>query len=203
MSSSAAGYFAAMARSPTETIRFLTLDELARLLAVTRGHPRDRALFLIAYRHGLRASEVGLLRLDDLDFRALRLRVHRLKGSHSGVHPMQPDETKALRAYLRERPSPPSPILFPSNQGDPIARRTLDWLMKRYAEAVDLPPAKRHFHCLKHSIATHLLEAGADLRFVQDWLGHSNIQNTVVYTFLTARGREEAARKTFLNLPRY
>jgi site-specific recombinase XerD len=48
-----------------------------------------------------------------------------------------------------------------------------------------------------------LLEAGADLRFVQDWLGHSNIQNTVVYTFLTARGREEAARKVFLNLPRY
>jgi hypothetical protein len=112
---------------------------------------------------------------------------------------MQPDEAKALRAYLREPPSPRSPILFPSNRGDPIARRTLDWLMKRYGEAADLPPAKCHFHCLKHSIATHLLEAGADLRFVQDWLGHSNIQNTVVYTFLTARGREGAARKVFLN----
>jgi integrase len=88
LSSSAPGYPAAMARSPTETIRFLTLDELARLLAVMRGHPRDRVLFLIAYRHGLRASEIGLLRLEDLDFRALRLRVHRLKGSHSRVHPM-------------------------------------------------------------------------------------------------------------------
>jgi integrase len=86
-----------MARSPTDTIRFLTLEELARLFAVVRASPRNRALFLIAYRHGLRASEVGLLRTDDLDFRALRIMVHRLKGSHSGAHPMQPDEAKALR----------------------------------------------------------------------------------------------------------
>jgi len=94
-------------------------------------------------------------------------------------------------------------VLFPSNRGDPIARRTPDWLMKKYGEIAGLPVVKRHFHCLKHSIATHLLEAGADLRFVQDWLGHSNIQNTVVYTFLTARSREGAARRAFLNMPRY
>jgi type 1 fimbriae regulatory protein FimB/type 1 fimbriae regulatory protein FimE len=128
--------------------------------------------------------------------------VHRLKGSHSGVHPLQADEAKALKALLRERETP-SPILFPSRRGDPIARRTLDWLMKKYGAAADLPPAKRHFHCLKHSIATHLLEAGADLRFVQDWLGHSNIQNTVVYASLTARGRDSVARKVFLQLPRF
>ena len=56
-----------MPRSPTDTIRFLTLDELGRLLAATRASVRDRALFLLAYRHGLRASEVGLLRAEDLD----------------------------------------------------------------------------------------------------------------------------------------
>ena len=190
-------------RPRTDTIRFLTLDEFGRLLAATRESVRDRALFLLAYRHGLRASEVGLLRAEDLDLRTLRLTVHRLKGSRSGTHPLQPDEAKALRAWLRGRAQPPSPVLFPSNRGDPIARRTLDWLMKKYGAAAGLPPAKRHFHCLKHSIATHLLEAGADLRFVQDWLGHSNIQNTVVYTYLTARGREGAARRAFLNLPRY
>jgi site-specific recombinase XerD len=191
-----------MRRSPTETIRFLTLDETARLFRAIRPHRRDRALFLVAYRHGLRASEVGLLRVEDIDLKSLRIMVHRLKGSHSGTHPLQADEAKALKALLRER-EVPLPVLFPSNRGDPIARRTLDWLMKKYGEMADLPPAKRHFHCLKHSIATHLLEAGADLRFVQDWLGHSNIQNTVVYTYLTARGREGAARRAFLNLPRY
>ena len=192
-----------MRRLPTETIRFLSLDETARLFRAIGTHRRDRALFLVAYRHGLRASEVGLLRTEDLDLHSLRLMVHRLKGSHSGAHPLQPDEAKAIRAWLRASPQPPAPVLFPSNRGDPIARRTLDWLMKKYGEAADLPPVKRHFHCLKHSIATHLLEAGADLRFVQDWLGHSNIQNTVAYTFLTARGREGAARRAFLNLPRF
>lgn len=190
-------------RPRTETIHFLTLDELGRLLAATRESVRDRALFLLAYRHGLRASEVGLLRGEDLDLRALRVTVHRLKGSRSGTHPLQPDEAKALRAWLRARPQPPSPVLFPSRRGDPIARRTLDWLMKKYGAAAGVPPSKRHFHCLKYSIATHLLEAGADLRFVQDWLGHSNIQNTVVYTYLTTRGREGVARRAFLNLPRY
>ena len=141
-------------RSRTDTIRFLTLDEFGRLLAAARRSRRDRAMFLLAYRHGLRASEVGLLRADDLDLRALRLTVHRLKGSYSGTHPLQPDEAKAIRAWLRERAQPPSPILFPSNRGDPIARRTLDWLMKKYGEAAGLPPAKRHFHCLKHSGAS-------------------------------------------------
>jgi type 1 fimbriae regulatory protein FimB len=105
--------------SRTDTIRFLTLDEFGRLLAAARGSSRDRALFLLAYRHGLRASEVGLLRAEDLNLRTLRLTVHRLKGSHSGTHPLQPDEAKAIRAWLREREQPPSPVLFPSNRGDP------------------------------------------------------------------------------------
>lgn len=120
-----------------------------------------------------------------------------------GGHPIQPDEAKALRAYLGERPVPRSPILFPSNRGDPIVRRTLDRLLRRYGEAADLLPAKRHFHRLDHAVATHLLGAGADLRFVQDRLGHSNIQNTVVYAFLSARGREEVAGKAFPGLPRH
>ncbi len=90
-------------RPRTDTIRFLTLDELGCLLAATHGSVRDRAMFLLAYRHGLRASEVGVLRAEDLDLRTLRLMVHRLKGSHSGAHPLQPDEAKAIRAWLRGR----------------------------------------------------------------------------------------------------
>ncbi len=79
---------------------------------------------------------MGLLRAEDhRDVRAPRLMVHRLKGSHSGTQPLQPDEAKAIRAWLRERPQPPSAVLFPSSRGDQIARRTLDWLMKKYDPA--------------------------------------------------------------------
>lgn len=187
--------------SPTDTIKFLTPDETKRLFSIIKDR-RDRAIFLVAYRHGLRASEIGLLHTGDLDLKRLRLMVHRVKGSYSSEHPMQPDEVKALRSYLRSR-KVDSPTLFPSRRRDPISRRTLDWLMKRYGTRAKLPEDKQHFHCLKHSIATHLLEVGADLRFVQDWLGHRNIQNTLVYTFLTSTVRDEKARTLFLKLPHY
>jgi type 1 fimbriae regulatory protein FimB/type 1 fimbriae regulatory protein FimE len=183
-----------------ETIKFLSMDEIRRLFSVITDR-RNRALFLIAYRHGLRAGEMGLLQTDDLDFKNLRAMFHRLKGSFSGQHPLQPDEVRALKAHLKSRKS--NMVLFASSRGTPISTRTLDWLMKGYGEKAQIPPDKRHFHVLKHSIATHLLEAGADLRFVQDWLGHANIQNTVIYASLTSRSRDENARKLFLKMPRY
>ena len=134
----------------TETIAFLTQDESARLFHELGDHKRNKAMFLVAYRHGLRASEVGLLQTSDVDFRKLRIMLHRLKGSYSGEHPLQPDEAKALKAHLRSR-THDSPVLFTSNRGDPISRRTLDWLMKTYAARANIPPLKRHFHVLKHS----------------------------------------------------
>ncbi len=185
----------------SETIKFLTLDETRRLFAQITDK-RDKAIFLIAYRHGLRASEVGLLRVSDLDLKRLKIMLHRLKGSLSGGHPLQADEARALKAWLKHRGTE-SPILFPSRRNLPISRQMLDVLMKEYAERAAIPGDKRHFHVLKHSIATHLLEAGAELRFVQDWLGHSNIQNTVIYTALVSTSREEKARHYFLKLPRF
>lgn len=184
----------------SETIKFLTLDETRRLFAGITDK-RDKAIFLLAYRHGLRASEIGLLRVSDLDLKRLRVMLHRLKGSLSGEHPLQTDEARALKAWLKSRDTD-SPILFPSRRGLPISRQMLDVLMKGYGEEAAIPTDKRHFHVLKHSIATHLLDASAELRFVQDWLGHSNIQNTVIYAALVSTSREAKARQYFLKLPR-
>ena len=179
----------------TETIHYLTQEELKRLLKQVASK-RDKALILLAYSYGLRASEVGLLRREDLDFERLKIRIHRLKGSISSEYPLRPEVAKALKSYLRTRKDN-SPILFPSRRGLPINRRTLDYLMKKYGEKAKIPKEKRHFHVLKHSIATHLLDAGADIMFVKDWLGHKNIQNTIVYSQLTSRTRDEQARRVF------
>src|SRR2546423_8643811 len=166
-------------RRQERTIHFLTQDELRQLFKVMHSK-RDKAIFLVAYRHGLRASEIGLLQRADVDVKQGRISIHRLKGSISGVYPMQPDVLKAVRSYVRTR-ADESPYLFVSNRNVPISRFMLHHLMQVYGEVAGLPVEKRKFHCLKHSIATHLLDAGADLAFVKDWLGHANIQNTTIY----------------------
>jgi integrase len=101
-------------RRAAPTITFLTQDELKRLVAVVKDK-RDRAIILLAYRHGLRASEIGLLQRADLDLKQGRITIHRLKGSISGIYPMQPDVIKLLRSYLRDR-TDSSPYLFISNR---------------------------------------------------------------------------------------
>jgi site-specific recombinase XerD len=176
-------------------IQVLTQEEVRRLFDVIT-HKRDRGLFRMTYRHGLRASEVGLVRRNDADLRTGRLTVHRLKGSLSGVYPIQPDTHKLLKAYLRSR-TDVSPYLFVSNRQVPISRYALWHLMQNYGDAAGLPPEKRTFHILKHSIATHLLDAGAGLAFVRDWLGHANIQNTLVYARVTTVKRDAEARRLF------
>jgi integrase len=94
-------------RGQKRVIHFLTQDELRRLFKVIRSK-RDRAIFLVAYRHGLRASEVGLLHRTDVDAQQGRIMIHRLKGFLSGLYPLQPDVLKAIRAYLRTRTVPVS-----------------------------------------------------------------------------------------------
>jgi site-specific recombinase XerD len=157
-----------------QKIHSLTQPELRALFRVIT-RKRDRALFLVAYRHGLRASEVGLLQVDDLNLAQQRLTVRRVKRSLRGISPRRADEVTALKAHLRERKSH-APALFLSQRGTPISRRQLDTLMKHSGELADIPAAQRHFHALKPSIAPHLLDAGADLRFAQDWVGHASIR---------------------------
>src|SRR5438093_10647850 len=113
-----------------------------------------------------REEKIGLLQRVEMDVKQERVNLHRLKGAISRVYPMQPDVLKAIRSYLRTR-ADESPYLFVSNRNVPIGRFMLWELMQQYGAAAGIPEEQRKFHCLKHSIATHLLDAGADLAVVK------------------------------------
>ncbi len=137
------------------TINFLTQDEMRRLLDVIPSK-RDYAIFLLAYRHGLRASEVGMLRTADLDLKQYRLRIHRLKNSLAGLHPLQADELKALKAYLREHASS-APALFLSRSPRTSSTRAqtpalckTGWIMPRLATPSSCLRARTW--CKKHGV---------------------------------------------------
>ena len=170
-------------------------DEMARFFKGLVG-ARDKAMFPLAYHHGLRASEVSLLRRADLEERRGRLSIQRVKGSLSGVYPLEGDDLRRVRAYLRTC-SDDSPYLFLSNRGAPLERRSYWDLVQKYGERVGIAREKLRFHALRHSIAVHLLDAGADIAFVRDRLGHANIQNTLVYMRYTTATRDNQTRRLF------
>ena len=176
-------------------ITFLTQEEVRRLFAIITGK-RDRALFQLAYHHGLRASEVSLLQREDIHQKQGRIYIPRVKGSIAKTYPLQPEDLRCLRAYLRTREDD-SPSLFISNRGIPLERRSYWDLMQKYGQAAAIPKPKRRFHALRHAIAVHLLDAGADVAFVQDRLGHANIQNTMVYMRYTTVTRDAQTRQLF------
>ena len=159
-------------------ITFLTQDEVRRLFAVITSQ-RDRALFQLAYHHGLRASEGSLCQRDDVHAKQGRLDIPRVKGSLATTSPLPPDDLRCLRASPQTREDD-SPSLVISTRGIPLQRRSYWDLMPKHGQVAALPKSQRRLHALRHAMAVHLLDAGADVACVQDRLGHANIQNTMV-----------------------
>jgi integrase/recombinase XerC/integrase/recombinase XerD len=169
--------------------RVLAADEVAALLeripATGPLEVRDRALFELTYSCGLRAEEIVSLDLGDPDFDAETLRVTG-KGSKTRMVPIGEPAQRALRRYLEQarfalEPRPDEQALFVSRRGrrlspSDVRRRLAKWV-REAAVAGRVSP-----HTLRHSFATHLLEGGADLRSIQDLLGHASISTTQIYT---------------------
>lgn len=171
--------------------RYLTQTEVGRFFAAI-DKLRDRALFALMYYHGLRVGEVLLLRRADLDLERCRILVRRLKGGAWSEQILFAGTAALLRAYVADLAVTPDGPLFPGRFG-PLQRRQIQCLFVRYRALAGLP-ADRTTHSLRHSIATHLLEAGASLEFVQDHLGHQDIRSTSVYARVTDRIRESQMR---------
>jgi site-specific recombinase XerD len=165
---------------------FLTEAEIKRFLEAARGGRhgiRDYLMMLMAYRHGLRVSELVDIRLKDLDLESGRIYVRRKKGSLSTHQPIEGDELRALRAWLRERENhrqARSPYLFLSERG-PMTRQAVNYLVAEIGKRAKLR-FHVHPHMLRHSTGYYLANRGYDTRLVQDYLGHKNIAHTVRYT---------------------
>jgi len=165
---------------------FLTDSEMKKFLAAARKSRhgiRNFCLMLTAYRHGLRVSELVDIRFKDLDLETGRLFVRRLKGSLSTHQPIEGDELRAIRAWLRERenyPNAGSNYLFLSERG-PMTRQSINYLVEQTGKKAKLN-FKVNPHMLRHSTGYYLANKGCDTRLIQDYLGHRNITHTVRYT---------------------
>jgi integrase len=163
---------------------YLTPAEVASLVKAARqnrwGH-RDSTMLLVAYHHGLRATELCGLRWEQVDFEAACLHVRRVKKGNPATHPIPGRELRALRREKRE--SPPSPYVFVSERGSPMTPAAFAKLLARLGEAIGFP-LKLHPHMLRHSCGYKLANDGQDTRAIQAYLGHRNIQHTVRYTEL-------------------
>jgi type 1 fimbriae regulatory protein FimB/type 1 fimbriae regulatory protein FimE len=163
----------------------LTETEIERLMEAARqnrqGH-RDATAILLAYRHGLRASELVALRWDDFDLTRGRLHVQRSKGGETAVHPIGGKEIRALRRLQRERLGP-SHYVFISERGAPLSGAGYQRMVARAGKSAQFP-FLIHSHMLRHSTGYKLANDGHDSRAIQGYLGHRSLISTQRYMAL-------------------
>jgi integrase len=178
-------------RQPNNAVRrreHLSPDEVERLITAARQiggrvAERDALLIMMAYRHGLRASEIAGLRWDQIDLKAGVLHVTRRKHGSPSTHPLRGPELRALRSWRRQQDE--GAYVFTSLRGGPMTIRTIHYVVAEAGKRAGLKfPV--HPHMLRHATGFYLANAGHDTRAIQLYLGHKNIQHTVRYTELSS-----------------
>jgi len=162
---------------------YLTEAEIERLLAAagkSRNPVRDRLLVLMAYRHALRVKELVNLQVDEIDLKAATIHIRRAKNGTPGIHGLQGDELRLIRALMRENGTH-CRYLFISERGTPLSIDGAQKLIERLGKAARLP-FPIHIHMLRHSAGYALAGRGVDTRTLQAFMGHRSISNTVIYT---------------------
>jgi len=180
---------------------FLTMEETLKLIKmpdVSKPYgQRDRAIIELIYAAGLRVSELCHLDLIQIDLDSRQIRVMG-KGNKERLVIIGQPSARALEAYLREgRPAmlgtTRSNAVFVSRRGSRLTDRWVQKMLEKYAAAAGIDKGA-HPHLLRHTFATHLLDGGADLRVVQDLLGHTSLSTTQIYTHVT----QNQARRVYM-----
>jgi integrase/recombinase XerC len=182
---------------------FLTGAEVDRLLAAPAGQDafalRDQAMFEVLYSAGLRVSELTGLNVIDLELSEGMVTV-RGKGKRERLGLLGSKAVAALQAWLVARPTlqvgaaEPTTAVFLNKDGGRLTTRSVGRLLAKYLQQVGLDPQTSP-HTLRHSFATHLLDAGADIRGVQELLGHRNLTTTQIYTHVSTQRLHESYQK--------
>jgi integrase/recombinase XerD len=166
----------------------LSQSEFLRLLECLH-QPNHRVILLLMYATGLRVAEVSHLRVQDIDSQRMMLHIRQGKMRRDRMVPLSPVLLDILRSYWRT--ARPVTWLFPGEQGSPfIHPRTICRAFQRAARRAGL---SKHItaHTIRHTYATHLLEAGTDIRTIQDLLGHRQLRTTTRYTQVTQKLLEQ------------
>lgn len=167
--------------------RYLSQPEVAAFFSVIPDL-HDRTLFGLMYFYGLRVSEVSLLVRRDVDLTRARITIKRVKRGYWSERPLFAAASELLLAYLAPDYLLDDAPLFAGRSG-PLHKRRIQERFTRYRDAAGLP-ANVGCHALRHSIATHLLDAGMSLGFVQEHLGHRNPASTAIYARISDRNRQ-------------
>jgi type 1 fimbriae regulatory protein FimB/type 1 fimbriae regulatory protein FimE len=169
------------------TREHLSEREIGRLIEAARknreGH-RDALMILLAYRHGLRASELVDLQWSQVDLAHSVIHIRRLKNGNPATHPLTGNELRGLRKLQREAPA--STFVFVSMRGTPFTVSGFRRMLERVAAEASMEDLKVHPHMLRHAAGYKLANQGTDTRTIQAYLGHKSIQHTVRYTELSA-----------------
>ena len=182
------------AKKPKTLPTVLSLDEVRRFLGAI-GNAKHRMVLITAYAGGLRISEALGLRATDIDSQRSVLHIHLGKGRKDRMVPLSDKLLMLLRAYYAEQR--PGTYLFPGQTDRPLSPKSIQQACKRAREAAGLRKRVTP-HTMRHSYATHMLEAGTDLRTLQVILGHSSISSTAIY--LHVRRHRLAAARSPLDL---
>ena len=168
--------------------RFLTAKEVQAMMQAARQGPtgeRDYCLILLAFRHGMRISELLDLHYHDLDLNEGRVNVRRLKNGFSTIHPLRFDEREAIERWSLVRAgwkaADKTDALFISRRGTALSRQQAYRIIRSAGENAGTV-THTHPHMLRHACGYELAERGTDTRLIQDYLGHRNIRHTVRYT---------------------
>lgn len=174
-------------KKPSTIPEVLSVEEVQRLLN-SFTNVKHKAIFTLCYSAGLRVGESLNLKVKDIDSDRMQIRIQQAKGKKDRYSLLSPKVLELLRTYVSEYK--PKEYLFEGQNGGKYSSASVQQLMRRHRKKANIKK-KASPHTLRHSFATHLLDNGTGIRFIQELLGHKHISTTQIYTHVSSRSLKD------------